>query len=95
MMGLFGYVGQHGYNLFSMSSDPNNELAKPLGARFLGSSWVPLKALSDEQYEDMLNEKLLRTEAEISLIDEKIAALKALQLQGARRETVDTSKGAI
>lgn len=33
--------------------------------------------LSDEQYETMLEEKLLRLEADIAIIDENLAALKA------------------
>jgi hypothetical protein len=40
---------------------------------------VPLKALSDQQYEEILQEKLLKVEVEISMIDEKIAILKATE----------------
>lgn len=41
------------------------------------SKWVPLKALPDQQYEEMLQQKLLKIDVEISMIDENIAKLKA------------------
>lgn len=34
--------------------------------------WSPMKMLTDEQYERMLKEKLLKVEAEIAVLDEKI-----------------------
>lgn len=36
-----------------------------------------MKKLTDEEYENILEEKLLRLEAEVAIIDEDIAALKA------------------
>lgn len=42
-----------------------------------------MKVLSDEEYEKVLKEKLVRVEAEIALIDEDIDKLKS---QGARSE---------
>lgn len=39
------------------------------------SRWTPLKKLSDYEYLHMLNEKLLKVEADIALIDDKIAEL--------------------
>ena len=39
--------------------------------------WSPLKTLSDEEYGDMLREKLLRVEAEIALVDEEVGRLRA------------------
>ncbi|KAJ3941512.1 uncharacterized protein N0V96_008223 [Colletotrichum fioriniae] len=41
------------------------------------SSWSPLKKLSDDEYRDMIDEKMLRIDAEIALIDEKIVELRA------------------
>lgn len=50
-----------------------------------GPSWFskisPLRSLSDKEYEDMLLEKILRIDAEIALIDESIAALRAAPKQ--------------
>ena len=38
-----------------------------------------MQNLSDEQYESMLKEKLLRVEVEIAVIDDKIAELKGVE----------------
>lgn len=43
---------------------------------WLASKWSPLQPLSDQEYEDRLREKMLRFDAEIAMIDDKIAALK-------------------
>lgn len=37
--------------------------------------WSPMKVLSDEQYERMLRERLLKVEAEIAILDEKIESV--------------------
>ncbi|KAI0180240.1 hypothetical protein GGR52DRAFT_234039 [Hypoxylon sp. FL1284] len=44
---------------------------------WLDSKWSPMKRLSDEEYEEKLEEKILRINAEIAIIDENIAALRA------------------
>ena len=38
-----------------------------------------MKSLSDEEYESMLQEKLVKVEAEMAILDEDIAALKAME----------------
>lgn len=52
---------------------------------WLGSKWSPLKKLTDEEYISMMDEKILRVDADIALIDDKIAQL---------REQGDGEKGA-
>ncbi|CAL8574497.1 hypothetical protein XPA_000455 [Xanthoria parietina] len=49
---------------------------EPLWKRVLNSKWSPMKVLSDEQYETILREKLLRVEAEIAIVDEDIEKVK-------------------
>ncbi|KAL8748767.1 MAG: hypothetical protein Q9199_008071 [Rusavskia elegans] len=49
---------------------------EPLWKRVLNSKWSPMKVLSDEQYERMLREKLLRVEAELAIVDEDVEKLK-------------------
>ncbi|KAI4265173.1 MAG: hypothetical protein L6R38_009606 [Xanthoria sp. 2 TBL-2021] len=49
---------------------------EPLWKRVLNSKWSPMKVLSDEQYEKMLREKLLRVEAELAIVDEDIEKVK-------------------
>ena len=41
------------------------------------SKLSPLKKLTDKEYEDYLEEKLLKVETEIALIDDRIAELRA------------------
>lgn len=40
------------------------------------SKWNPLKKLTDQEYIDMMLEKVLRVEADIALIDDRIAELR-------------------
>ena len=50
---------------------------KPLFNRIAESKWVPLKSIPDEDYERMLSKKLLRTDAEIAMLDERLASLRS------------------
>ncbi|PTB66506.1 hypothetical protein BBK36DRAFT_1201419 [Trichoderma citrinoviride] len=43
------------------------------------SKWSPLKKLTDQEYIDMMEEKILRVDADIALIDDRIAELKAIE----------------
>ena len=81
MIGLLGLAGQGGYNAITDANHAESTPVRSLMQQVMESKWMPLKPLSDEQYEGILNEKLLRTEVEISIIDEKIAALQASPIQ--------------
>lgn len=53
-----------------------------------------MKRLTDQEYESILEEKLLRLDAEIAIIDENIAELKAqqeAQMRGARKQSSSTT----
>lgn len=51
--------------------------AKPgLIERMAKSRWNPMRRLTDQEYEDMLKEKLIRVEAEIAIVDEEVAKLE-------------------
>ncbi|KAL8663537.1 MAG: hypothetical protein Q9168_008077 [Polycauliona sp. 1 TL-2023] len=94
MFSLFGFAGQHIYNALdarhhhmqatpdvSTGIDAQDAKAKePWWKRALNSKWSPMKVLSDEQYERMLREKLLRVEADIAIVEEDIE--KVNQSQG-------------
>lgn len=43
---------------------------------WLESKWVPITPLSDQQYAEFLEDKILKAEAEIAIIDENIDALR-------------------
>ena len=47
------------------------------GSSWLSSKWSPLRKMSDEEYEGYMSERMLKVEAEIALIDDKIAELRA------------------
>jgi hypothetical protein len=77
MIGLIGLAGQSSYNLFSEAQRSESGPHRSVMQRLTESEWAPLKALSDQQYEEILQQKLLKIDVELSMIDEKIATLKA------------------
>ncbi|KAH7067496.1 hypothetical protein BKA63DRAFT_424138 [Paraphoma chrysanthemicola] len=99
MFTLFGWTGQQTYNyLDKRNSQELREQAhlksqadyKPrdtLVQKMAKSKWSPMSVLTDEQYEEMLQEKLLRFEAEIALIDERIEGVKkqAIEAEAQRK----------
>jgi len=89
MIGLLGLAGQGGYNMISANQHAEPAPPRSIVQRLAESKWVPLKALSDHQYEEMLNEKLLKVEVEISMVDDKIAALRSSQEREFKRDTID------
>jgi hypothetical protein len=75
MFAAFGAAGQTVYNM----SNVGKPALKPEASsrnKWLSSKWSPVKILSDDEYEQMLQEKLLRVNAEITLVDESIQALR-------------------
>jgi len=47
------------------------------GPAWMRSKYSPMKKLTDQEYEDIMEEKKLKLDTEIALIDDKIAELKA------------------
>ncbi|KAF2011440.1 hypothetical protein BU24DRAFT_281217 [Aaosphaeria arxii CBS 175.79] len=89
MFTLFGFGGQHAYDFLDQKNteqvqkdDVTEEGAKEKGTwlqRAAKSKWSPMKVLSDEEYLEMMNEKVLSVEAEIALLDDKIEELRKQQ----------------
>ncbi|KAF2104925.1 hypothetical protein NA57DRAFT_51717 [Rhizodiscina lignyota] len=77
MSGL-GYLGQTVYD--KLDARNTEQVAKgpqeKLWVRMAKSKWSPMKAISDEEYEAMLQEKILKLDVEIALIDERIEEAK-------------------
>ncbi|KAJ5770319.1 uncharacterized protein N7511_002370 [Penicillium nucicola] len=74
---LLGFCGQSVFNRVDAWQMANaNVPSKPLMQRMAESKWIPLRSLSDDEYRGMLGEKLLSIEAEIALLDDKIAELE-------------------
>ncbi|OJD25865.1 hypothetical protein ACJ73_02762 [Blastomyces percursus] len=81
IFGVAGFLGQKSYDVIDGWQLSKDQTAprKPLAQRVLESKWMLLKPLPDDEYIGMLNEKLLAVDAEIAVIDDKIAALKRLE----------------
>lgn len=41
------------------------------------SNWTPIRKMTDDEFVEMMGEKMIRVEAEIALVDEQIAELSA------------------
>jgi hypothetical protein len=84
MGSLFGVTGQAGYDqVVSWRQKRMATEAKPSSLKLkdvLDSKWSPVKLLSSEDYKKILSEKLLAVDAEIALIDEEMASLRANKL---------------
>lgn len=81
MFALFGFVGQHVYNFV----DQKKEKAALTEETVQGKSWLrkladsrfsPVSVLSEDEYEHLLKEKLLKVEVEIALVDESLEKLR-------------------
>lgn len=67
------------YNKWSIAPRRSESKGPGFWQRMSEKSWTPFKVLSNEEYANMLKEKMLKIEVEISIIDDKIAALKSQQ----------------
>lgn len=74
MFAIFGAAGQHFYSGWSAPTDrqPKENFWK----RMSDKSWTPFKMLTNDEYSDMLKEKMLKVDVEIAILDDKIAALR-------------------
>ncbi|KAI5864574.1 hypothetical protein GGS23DRAFT_595295 [Durotheca rogersii] len=76
---VFGIAGTGGsYIAQRFQSRLTNDRPEPTSS-WLDSKWNPLRRLSDEEYKEMLEAKILAIDADISIIDDNIAALRASQ----------------
>ncbi|KAF2733583.1 hypothetical protein EJ04DRAFT_513086 [Polyplosphaeria fusca] len=109
MFTLFGWGGQTAYNYLDKENTdavvsqarPKSEEEKRLEnenwmQRAAKSKWIPMKALTDDEYVQMLNEKLLALNAEIAIVDDRIEKFKseqrAFKKDAAQHDSVAQSK---
>ena len=98
MFSIFGFVGQHVYNIaFDKSAaapDSTENAGKEMNVfeRFAQRKWSPFSILTDEEYVTMLDEKLLRVNAELAVVDDRIAELKIMEKESAAVETERKAK---
>jgi hypothetical protein len=88
-----GLVGQYAYNL--ADARHTEEVLAPqnrpsLLDRAFDSKWNPVKRLTDEEYESMLNSKLLAVNAELAITNEEIEKLEKGQLlRGSEQKSLE------
>jgi hypothetical protein len=85
MFTLFGAGGQHVYNKWTAA--PTAEPKKNFWKRMSDKSWTPFKVLTNEEYAEMLKEKILKLDVEIAVLDDKIASLKEQQKEEEKAAT--------
>ncbi|KAK6950405.1 hypothetical protein Daesc_008733 [Daldinia eschscholtzii] len=73
---VFGTGGAAGAYLGQLIQGQSKDDSKTKSS-WLDSKWSPMKRLTDKEYEEKLEEKILRINAEISIIDDSIASLRA------------------
>lgn len=76
MFSLFGYLGQTTYSKVSSPRDVSAEPKMGFWKRMSEKSWSPVKVMSNEEYAELLKEKMMKVDVEIALLDDKIAALR-------------------
>ncbi len=83
MGSLGGFLGQKGYDILDQrnsaslaTSHTTTTTQEPFWSRAMKSKYSPVKHLTDEEYKKVLEDKLLRIDAEIAVLDDDIAALK-------------------
>lgn len=81
LFATFGALGQAAYNFAdsregSTAKDGADDGKGKGKGGWLNSKWSPVKALSDEEYGRILEERLLRLNAEIAVLDESIEGVK-------------------
>ncbi|KAH0403450.1 hypothetical protein KCU89_g2121, partial [Aureobasidium melanogenum] len=88
MFSLFGFLGQTVSNSYDKTELPaSDEPQLNFWQRFASLKWMPVTVLKDGEYEDMLRERQLKLEAEIALVDERIAALKTQHAQALAKDS--------
>lgn len=75
MWGVLGAGGQ----LVANGMSNRKPKVKDENDSWFRSKWSPLKKLTDQEYIDMMEEKILRVDADIALIDDRIAELKSME----------------
>ena len=79
---LTGYLGQKAYNKLdgrrtaAMVSELPNEPKIPLWRSLINSKYSPVTLLSDEEYRKILEDRLLRVDVEIAVLDDDIESVR-------------------
>ena len=104
MFTLFGSLGQTVFNVLDArhtkqvaidiqaAAEGKTRGRKRFWERVAEMKWSPLTVVSDEDYGNMLKEKLLRVEAEIALVDEEMERLRGEERRMKERQDKESPK---
>lgn len=87
--GFIGAAGQMTHNHFTLRERKQTSE----DSSWMNSDWSPLKKLSDPEYRDLMAEKKLILDADIEIIDERIAELRAAEKNTPRNGPRNDDKG--
>ena len=92
MFAIFGATGQAAYNRLDARKTEQGELEKTSDVKrsWMDSKWSPMRVLTDEEYVKMTEEKLLKINVELALVDEAIEGLKEMEKES--KEAAATEK---
>ena len=76
VFGVLGFTGQHMYDKRPSPNAWSNNADSVALSNVTRGSWYPLKPLTDKEYEEMLQEKILRAESQIAILEEDIRDLQ-------------------
>jgi hypothetical protein len=80
MFTLFGLSGQTAYDYFSRSRAATSQTTEHgFWRRMSEKSWSPVTVMTDQQYVELLNDKMLKVDVEIAITNDRIAALREEQ----------------
>ena len=86
--GALAMAAQLGINAYGDRATSNSE-SMSLAQRV--AAWTPMKPLTDDEYEKILQQKLLKVEVEISLVDDQLAELRRLRAKQQEQQERATS----
>lgn len=94
MWGLTGCVGQVIYNrLYARPAAVVEGPQEGFWQRMANKSWTPLTYVSNEEYAEMLREKMMKIDVEVAILDEKMDALRKIQAGEQDEEQPAVAKG--
>ncbi len=93
MISSFGFLGQVIYNKISAPREKPHVPGDGFWMRMGRKSWFPARVMTDQEYADLLKEKMLKLDVEISIIDDRIAALRKQQALEAEKASSTSDQG--
>lgn len=88
---MFGVVAAGCQTVMNAMQTSHSTSDKPstLGQKM--TSWLPVKTLSDKEYEDLLLDKLFKVNTEIAVLDDQIAELQTARKNYLHNQTEPSS----